>query len=133
MARILLIDDDPQVRSVLEGFLNHDGHQVICADNGREAFRLLGSQRFDLVLTDIVMPEQDGFEVIITLTLQPERPRIIAISGGSSRLSQQMLLSMAAKMRIERVLAKPISYQQLSAAVTEVLAITITTSSPGAQ
>ncbi len=132
MASILLIDDDPQVRSVLEGFLNHDGHLVICADNGKEAFRLLGSRRFDLVLTDIVMPEQDGFEVISNLTLQPDRPRIIAISGGSSRLSQQMLLSMAAKIRIERVLAKPISYQQLSAAVTEVLTTAITTTQPQA-
>jgi CheY-like chemotaxis protein len=132
MARILLIDDDPQVRSVLEGFLNHDGHQVICADNGKEAFRLLERQRFDLMLTDIVMPEQDGFEVIMRVTLLPDRPRIIAIAGGSSRLSQQMLLSLASKMRIERVLAKPISYQQLSAAVTEVLATAITTTPPQA-
>lgn len=122
MASILLIDDDPQVTSVLAGFLTHDGHLVTCAANGRDASRLLQCQTFDLVLTDIVMPEQDGFEVIISLTSQPERPRIIAISGGSSRLSQQMLLSMAAKMRIERVLAKPISYQQLSEAVHTVLA-----------
>jgi len=133
MARILLIDDDPQVRSVLEGFLNHDRHQVVCAANGREAFRLLEQQRFDLMLTDIVMPEQDGFEIIMHVTLQPDRPRIIAISGGSSRLSQQTLLSMASKMRIERVLAKPISYQQLSAAVTEVLATAHPAAPPQAQ
>ncbi|MFA6823240.1 MAG: response regulator [Geobacter sp.] len=133
MARILLIDDDPQVRSVLEGFLHHDGHQVICAANGREATRLLEQQRVDLVLTDIVMPEQDGFEVIINLTAQVDRPPIIAISGGSSRLSQQMLLSMASKMRIERVLAKPISYQQLSAAVSEVLAAALAATPPHTQ
>jgi CheY-like chemotaxis protein len=85
------------------------------------------------VLTDIVMPEQDGFEVIINLTAQVDRPPIIAISGGSSRLSQQMLLSMASKMRIERVLAKPISYQQLSAAVSEVLAAAIAATPPHTQ
>ncbi|MDY0384933.1 response regulator [Trichlorobacter sp.] len=133
MASILLIDDDPQVRSVLEGFLNHDGHQVVCAANGREATQLLERQDFDLMLTDIVMPDQDGFEVIMHVTLQPDRPRIIAISGGSSRLSQQILLAMASKMRIERVLAKPISYQQLSTAVTEVLATAHPATPPQAQ
>jgi CheY-like chemotaxis protein len=124
MASILLIDDDPQVSSVLEGFLMHDGHQVVCAANGREAANLLALQRFELVLPAIVMPEQDGFEVIMQLTAQPERPRIIAISGGSANLPRQMLLSQAAKVRIEQVLAKPISYQQLSSAVHAVLATT---------
>lgn len=122
MASILLIDDDPQVTSVLSGFLTHDGHQVVCAANGKDAFRLLERQTFDLVLTDIVMPEQDGFEVIMQLTTQPDRPPVIAISGGTHQLPQQVILSLASKMRIEQVLAKPISYQQLSEAVHAVLA-----------
>lgn len=123
MARILVIDDDAQVRQVLEGFLTHDGHLVSSATNGKEARTLLHNQPFDLVLTDIVMPEQDGFEVIMHLLSQPERPRIVAISGGSPALSQQMLLTMATRMPIERVLSKPISYEQLSSAITEVLSV----------
>ncbi len=122
MARILVIDDDTQVRMVLEGFLRHDGHQVASATNGKEARKILQGEPFDLVLTDIVMPEQDGFEVIIHLVSQPLRPRIIAISGGSPALSQQVLLAMASRMPIERVLSKPISYEQLSQVVAEVLA-----------
>ena len=122
MARILLIDDDPQVRLVLEGFLVHDGHDVHCASNGKEAGSLLQEHRFDLVLTDIVMPDQDGFEIIMGLIKQPDRPRIVAISGGSPNISQQMLLSVASRMPIERVLAKPISYQQLSSELNAVLA-----------
>lgn len=121
MASILLIDDDIQVRQVLEGFLTHDGHQVHCAVNGKEANKLMKTKSFDLVLTDIVMPEQDGFEVIMHLLIQPDRPRIIAISGGSPVLSQQILLNIATRMPIERVLSKPISYEQLSTAVSEVL------------
>lgn len=122
MARILLIDDDLQVKLVLEGFLTHDGHQVVSAANGREARHLLHGESFDLVLTDIVMPEQDGFEVIMHLMSQPQRPRIVAISGGSPALSHHMLLTIAARMPIERVLSKPISYEQLSSVVNEVLA-----------
>lgn len=127
MARILLIDDDIQVKMVLEGFLTHDGHRVSSAANGKEARNLLRGEPFDLVLTDIVMPEQDGFEVIMHLMSQPDRPRIVAISGGSPALSQQMLLSLASRMPIERVLSKPISYEQLSAVVTEVLAAPLKT------
>lgn len=122
MAHILLIDDDPQVRTVLEGFLSHDGHQVICATNGKEARNLLKDRSFDLVLTDIVMPEQDGFEIIVHLVSQQNRPHIIAISGGSPKLSQRVLLAMASHMPVERILSKPISYEQLSCTVTEVLA-----------
>lgn len=121
MARILVIDDDTQVRQVLVGFLTHDGHLVSSATNGKEARNLLHNQPFDLVLTDIVMPEQDGFEVIMHLLSQSDRPRIIAISGGSPALSQHTLLGMATRMPIERVLSKPISYEQLSSAVSEVL------------
>jgi len=76
------------------------------------------------------MPEQDGFEVIMHLLSQPERPRIVAISGGSPTLSQQTLLAMATRMPIERVLSKPISYEQLSAAVSEVLSVPPKTFSP---
>ncbi len=130
MARILLIDDDLAVTQVLEGFLTHDGHQVCNAANGKEARNLLREQSFDLVLTDIVMPEQDGFELIMHLMSQPDRPRIVAISGGSKALSQQMLLTLAARMPIERVLSKPISYEQLSLAVQEVLATPLKPTAP---
>lgn len=128
MAHILLIDDDSQVRMVLEGFLIHDGHQVLSAANGKEAQALLNGRAFDLVLTDIVMPEQDGFEIIMQLVAQPNRPRIVAISGGSPSLPQQKLLSMASRMPIEKVLSKPISYEQLSRAVAEVVAAPAKTS-----
>jgi CheY-like chemotaxis protein len=128
MASILLIDDDNQVRMVLEGFLNHDGHQVHSAASGKEARALLDGKSFDLVLTDIVMPEQDGFEVIMHLIAQPVRPRIVAISGGTPSLPHQQLLSMASRMPIEQVLSKPISYEQLSRVVNEVLAAPAKTS-----
>lgn len=121
MARILLIDDDPQVRMVFEGFLIHDGHEVVTAVNGSEGLKMLEAGPFDLVITDIVMPEQDGYEVIMKLARLEHRPRIIAVSGGSPALSQQMLLKVVTHMPVELVLAKPVSYEELSTAVKNVL------------
>lgn len=121
MARILLIDDDRQVRTVLAGFMTHDGHEVHSAADGKKAQVLLNEITFDLVVTDIVMPDQNGFEVIKQLLSQPTRPRIIAISGGSPSRDKHNLLIAASCMPIEQVLTKPISYEQLSRAVSEVL------------
>ena len=121
MARILLIDDDRLVRATFAGFLLQDGHQVVEAGNGKEAQQLLEQERFDLILTDIVMPEQDGLEVIMSQFNRPDRPPIVAISGGAPGLSQQMLLNIAAKMKVEAVLAKPVSYELLSATVNRIL------------
>ena len=122
MARILLIDDDELVRKSLANFLIHDGYQVVEASNGAVAQKLLGSEPFDLILTDIIMPEQDGLEVIMSQRYQPSRPKIIAISGGSPKLSQQVLLDIALTMKADAVLAKPVSYEQLSDAVRTALA-----------
>ncbi len=122
MARILLVDDDRLVRTTLANFLIHDGHQVTEAGNGLEAKRLLAAEPFDLVLTDIIMPEQDGLELLMSQFMRPDRPGIIAISGGSPNLSQQELLDIALKMKADAVLAKPVSYEMLSAAVKAALA-----------
>jgi CheY-like chemotaxis protein len=121
MARILLIDDDALVRTTLLNFLNHDGHQVVETANGAEAQKILNCESYDLILTDIVMPEKDGLEVIMSQLNRPDRPKIIAISGGSSNLPHQMLLDIASKMKVDAVLTKPVSYDVLSAAVTAAL------------
>ncbi len=121
MADILLIDDDNLVRTTLANFLAHDGHTVTEACNGKEGRKLLERRRFDLVLTDIIMPEQDGLELLMSQLIQPEKTKIIAISGGSPGLSQQELLNLALKLKAAAVLSKPVSYEQLSATVTGVL------------
>ncbi|MEO5957891.1 MAG: response regulator [Opitutaceae bacterium] len=82
MARILLIDDDDDVRTVLRLTLIHFGHTVIEARNGREGLELFAEARPELVITDIVMPEKEGLEVIIELRAHRPPVKIIAISGG---------------------------------------------------
>ena len=120
MAKILVIDDDPQVLKLMVAYLTRDGHDITTAGDGKQGIRQLETGQFDLVITDIVMPEQDGLGVLMWLKTQPTRPKIIAISGGSVSLDQDLLLKMAS-FSADRVLAKPVDFGTLTGAVREVL------------
>lgn len=121
MSHILVIDDEPRLRELVRSFLQIDGHDVVTAENGREGLRMAEATRFDLVITDIIMPEQDGFEVIQALVSQTGAPKVIGITGGSRNLRSDYLLNMAQLLGSVKVLKKPLSYEILHAAVAEVL------------
>src|SRR6185295_3799520 len=100
MPRILLIDDDDSVRTMLRRTLAHFGHTVIEARNGKEGLELFHSSEVDLIVTDIVMPEKEGLEVLMELRKKQTAVKVIAISGGD-------YLHMAKLMGAAKVLAKP--------------------------
>ena len=100
MARILLIDDDDTVRTMLRLTLVHFGHTVIEARDGKEGLELFQDANVDLLITDIVMPEKEGLEVLMELRKKHPPVKIIAISGGD-------YLHMAKLMGAAKVLAKP--------------------------
>jgi DNA-binding response OmpR family regulator len=121
MARILLIDDDDDVRTMLRLTLTHFGHTVIEADNGRKGLELFEHAHADLVITDIVMPEKEGIQVLIELRDKQVPPvKIIAISGGG-RQNATDYLRLARLMGAAKVLAKPFSNEVLIAAINELL------------
>jgi YesN/AraC family two-component response regulator len=120
MARILLIDDDDFVRGVLRLILNQFGHFVIEARNGREGIDLFMGANADLVITDIVMPEKEGLEVLKEIRKMSPAVKIIAISGGG-RVNPTDYLRMARFLGAAKVLAKPISNEALIGAINEVL------------
>jgi YesN/AraC family two-component response regulator len=120
MARILLIDDDDSVRSVLRLILNQFGHVVIEACNGKEGIELYTHANADLVITDIVMPEKEGLEVLKEIRKKCPTVKIIAISGGG-RVNPTDYLRMAIFFGATRVLAKPICSEALIGAINEVL------------
>jgi DNA-binding response OmpR family regulator len=82
MARILLIDDDDTLRTMLRLALTNSGHTVTEALNGNEGLRLFRSANADLVITDLVMPETEGLEVLMELRKREPLSKVIAISGG---------------------------------------------------
>jgi DNA-binding response OmpR family regulator len=120
MARILLIDDDDSVRTMLRQTLTHFGHTVIEARDGQEGLKLFQHARADLVITDIVMPEKEGLEVLMELRQEQPPVKIIAMSGGGRGMAADYL-RMARGMGAARVLAKPFSHEVLMAAVNELL------------
>jgi len=121
MAYILVVDDEEHMRSIFEQYLAHDGHTVRTAADGLKAMKLLASETFDLMITDIVMPEQDGLGLLVELRKLADPPPVIVISGGSLQLDSQELLTLAKVMKAHATLTKPVSYEQLHAAVDGVL------------
>jgi CheY-like chemotaxis protein len=128
MAHILLIDDDALLRDTLQQMLELDGHRVTLACDGTQgvtAYQQGGkgtkSGGFDLVITDILMPGQDGTEVIVKLRQQGATLPIIAISGGRRMLSPKFSLETAQLVGATSHLAKPFSRAILQSEITKVL------------
>ena len=118
MARILTIDDDDAVRSIVAHALTRDGHSVIQAADGVEGAARLHSHTFDLVITDLIMPNREGIETIIELHRDFPTLPIIAMSGAAESNSN---LRMAQLLGARSTLQKPFSIQELQDAVTRVL------------
>lgn len=123
MAKILVIDDDAQVLKLMVSYLEKSRHEITTATDGKEGIKLLAQRQFDLVITDIIMPENDGVEVLLWLRNMPHRPKIIAISGGSASLDQDYLLRLSKDLVADTVLPKPVDFATLTNAVTEVLKV----------
>lgn len=120
MARILLIDDDDALRDVIARNLVHAGYEVLQSADGREAVTLFHTVGADVVLTDLVMPGQEGIETIIALRRERPKLPIIAMSGGMPR--SKFYLDIAAKLGAQCTLAKPFTPEELVRAIEGVLA-----------
>jgi len=117
MARILVADDESAVRSFLKAALERAGYQVLAASDGKQAFQQAMAAEVDLVVTDLVMPEQEGIETIRALRREAPEVGIIAISGAFGG----RFLNAAQKLGADAVLAKPVSAELLLSKVAEVL------------
>ncbi|MDD5718540.1 MAG: response regulator [Candidatus Krumholzibacteria bacterium] len=121
MATILVVDDNAKVREFLVESLTHSGHQVVTTGHGREAVELVRTHSAQLVITEIIMPEKDGIEVIHELRQVFPNLKVIAISGGG-RSDPANYLRSALLLGADRVLAKPFGNSELCAMVDQLLA-----------
>lgn len=122
MATILLIDDDELVRRTLTLALRAAGHEVHTAREGREGLQILSSAQPDLVITDIIMPDQEGIETIMQIRKRDSRIPIIAISGAGVSGTLDFL-GTATAFGATRVIRKPFRPGVLVDAVRECLGL----------
>lgn len=123
MARILIVEDTPDFRSMMREILQTAGHDVAEAGDGLAAMRQIESGSFDLLVTDVLMPESDGIELIRTLAKQKRRLPILAVSGGGRDLPAAISLALTEAAGAHRTLFKPFRAAELLAAVDELLAV----------
>ena len=117
MTRILVVDDNPQVRTTARILLEAAGYQVIEAESGEAALEALSTERVDAVLTDIFMPHTDGIELIHTLHRESPNLPIIAMSGGGKDV-----LSVAHILGAAVIVEKPLTQRKLVGAIRRAIA-----------
>lgn len=117
---VLFVDDDREIASVMTEYLRRCGYSVESAADGDLAQRILHRRPVALVVTDILMPQVDGYELIMKLRQTPHRPRIIAMSGNPSKIGLDFLKS-AQQLGADHVLPKPFVPQSLLKLIQEVI------------
>jgi DNA-binding NtrC family response regulator len=122
MSLILVIDDDPDVRQLLKTALELDRHEVVQAENGKEGIKRWRESRPDLVITDILMPEKDGFETLFELVSLEPKVKVIAMTGGGWRDTTDRLHD-ARLYGASRTIPKPFTLSEMRRIVGEVLAL----------
>jgi DNA-binding response OmpR family regulator len=112
MARILVVDDEQQIVNAFRMTLERAGYEVEEAPDGNAALKLFAQSKVDLVVTDIVMPEKDGIEVVMELRSRSPHVKILAISGGG-HVNPFTYLAMAKQLGADVVLVKPVDTETL--------------------
>jgi CheY-like chemotaxis protein len=110
--RLLIVDDDADMRLSLKLALEMAGYSIDLAADGREALAIQKQRPADVLITDIFMPESDGFEVIDAVRRGFPHTRIVVVSGGA-RLAKREYLLDAALMDVDAVLQKPFDVETL--------------------
>ena len=121
MAKILLIDDDTALRKTMKKILTLGGHVSDEAEDGVAGLNLFRKGAYDLVVTDLLMPEKEGIETIIELREEQPGIKILAVSGGLS-VDKEGPLADAEALGADASLPKPFSVEELLSAVNDLLA-----------
>jgi DNA-binding response OmpR family regulator len=115
------MDDEEEIRSIIRRALTMAGHEVVEAGNGAEGTRLFEASPFDLVITDLLMPEKEGIETILELREDHPDLRILVVSGGMVG-DRDGPLADAVSLGADAAVAKPFTVAELLEAVEGLLA-----------
>jgi two-component system response regulator (stage 0 sporulation protein F) len=118
MATILVVDDQEPIRALLRDALEGDGHEVLEAANGRLGLELHRKRSADLIITDMVMPEMNGLDMLLELTRRCPNVNVIAMSGGRG---SQGWLDAAKLLGTRQTFQKPLDMGEVLDAVRDEL------------
>lgn len=124
MAKILIIEDMVDQRSLMAQLVISLGHDVTICENGEEGIKKVSLEAFDLVITDVLMPERDGLEVLsyIRESLPKDKSKmpVLAVSGGGFSIDRKIALD-AAQCKADKVMKKPFKVQEFNDNVSKLL------------
>ncbi len=113
MPSVLVVDDEDQIRQLIRDTLEQAGYEVQEARDGRQGLERYRAKPADLVIMDILMPDQDGLESILTLRREFPASRVIAITGGTDMIGILNFLDVAKMLGARRTLQKPFDMKTL--------------------
>lgn len=109
MLRILVVDDNENIREMLEDFLNFEGHKPVLAKDGKEALKIFSEQDFDIVITDLGMPGMSGWELTDQIKQRKPEIPVVIITGWGAQLSAGDLK----ENKVDMILSKPFSLDRV--------------------
>ncbi|MDP8298816.1 MAG: response regulator [Candidatus Tantalella remota] len=121
MARIIVIDDDYDFRSILKTILENEGYEVEAAESGDEGIKMFTENPADLVITDIIMPGKEGIETMVELHKTFPDAKVIAMSGGGFQGPMDYLEGATLLGGALRTFTKPFRMKAMLKAVKELL------------
>ena len=120
MKNILLVDDEEMIRQMVRAVLSDPTYSITEASNGVDAQELIRNREFDLLITDVIMPDCDGIELVMAVRKEQPYIKVIVMSGGG-RVQAHHYLDLAEKLGATRMFEKPFSTTEFQSAVRELL------------
>lgn len=126
MARVVVVDDEPDIGEVIRRVLERAGFEATVVNNAASALQVIAEQAPEIVITDVIMPKTNGVELIKRLRAEHPRVRVIAISGGGSfgplsykpdAISTHAFLAAAREAGAHEILTKPFDLSELLSAI----------------
>ncbi|RYZ77991.1 MAG: response regulator [Proteobacteria bacterium] len=109
---VLVVDDEPVLRELVSFILNDKGFHVTTAESGDAAFKMVLEKHYDVIVSDVRMPNGSGIDLLNKLNTLPQRPAVFLVSGYS-----EISLEDARKLGAKDLLNKPVDYDSLCNAI----------------
>jgi len=119
--RILVVDDDKPTRDVLKAFLKDEPYSITEASNGVEALAKMQESSFDLIITDMIMPEMNGIEMLLEMKEMNIDTKVIAMSAGGEEMDRENALQLVKILTAWNTINKPFKRVEIISLIKEVL------------